>query len=109
MFGAWVLTANRYGVDGDGFFDGRMILADPLGSLRVKVKDSQQYFSHDIGFDDRTSWVRACAIKMYRWESMGLHFGHHEVARIMDKSVSCRLCARKVDESGRDPGGPLRA
>ena len=74
MFGAWVVTANRYGDDGAGFFDGQMIVADPLGDLRVKAKDREQYITYDLGFDTRTSRVRAFAVSLYRWESIGVHF-----------------------------------
>ena len=73
MCGSWILTANRYGPDGRQFFDGQMIVADPLGELRVKAKDSAQHITYEIRFDERRSAVRDALRSMYRYESLGIH------------------------------------
>jgi len=73
LFDAWILTANRYGPDGAQFFDGQMIIADPLGQLRVKAKDQAQYIYYVIGFDGGRSPARRFLGRLYVWESLGLH------------------------------------
>lgn len=73
LFGAWILTANRFGPDGRQFFDGQMIVADPLGELRVKTKGSAQQIFYEIRLDDRRSAVRDALRSLYRYESLGIH------------------------------------
>jgi predicted amidohydrolase len=50
MFDAWIVTANRIGADGGNTYDGNSLVADPLGDLRVAVKDREGYLYYDIGF-----------------------------------------------------------
>lgn len=72
-FGAWILTANRYGQDGRQFFDGQMIVADPLGELRVKAKDRPQHIYYEMRFDEQPSPVRGFVLDLYRFQSFGAH------------------------------------
>jgi predicted amidohydrolase len=74
MFDAWIVTANRYGAEDRFFFDGQMIISDPLGDLRVKIKDQEQFVYYDIGFSaDRFPLVKVLR-RAYLGMSLGAHF-----------------------------------
>ncbi len=78
MFDAWVVTANRYGAEDRFTFDGQMIVSDPLGDLRVKTKDQEQFVYYDIGF----SADRSPAVKILRRAYVGLSMGAHFIKGI---------------------------
>jgi len=73
MFDAWIVTANRYGAEDGFFFDGQMVVADPLGDLRLTAKDQAQFIFYDIGF----SVDRSPAIKVFRRAYVGLSLAVH--------------------------------
>lgn len=74
LFDAWIVTANRYGAEDRFFFDGQMIVSDPLGDLRVKTKDREQYVYYDIGFSADRSLLVKILRRAYVGESLGAHF-----------------------------------
>jgi hypothetical protein len=78
MFDAWIVTANRYGAEDDFFFDGQMVVADPLGDLRLTAKDQAQFIFYDIGF----SVDRSPAIKVFRRAYVGLSLAAHFIKGI---------------------------
>ena len=55
------------------FFDGQMIVADPLGELRIKTKGSAQHIFYELHFDERRGAVRDALRSLYRYESLGVH------------------------------------
>jgi predicted amidohydrolase len=71
LVGSWIVTANRYGMEGDYFYDGQMIVADPLGRVRIKEKDSEQIVYYDLGFHRDRSSLQAFFGHYYRWGSLG--------------------------------------
>ena len=50
-----------------------MIVADPLGELRIKAKGSAQHIFYELRFDERRSAVRDALRSLYRYESLGVH------------------------------------
>ncbi len=80
LFDAWIVTANRYGAEGDLVFDGQMIVSDPLGDLRVKACDREQFTYYDIGFSaDRSPVIRmlrrtyaGMALLVHLFKSLGM-------------------------------------
>jgi len=55
MYDAWIITANRYGYENDRFWNGHMVISDPLGILRAVGKDKAQYMTYELKFDDKHS------------------------------------------------------
>jgi len=74
MFDAWIVTANRYGAEDKFFFDGQMIVADPLGDLRVQTKDQEQSIYYDIGFAADASPIVKILRRSFVDVSLGAHF-----------------------------------
>jgi predicted amidohydrolase len=58
MYDAWLVTANRYGDQNGYFWDGHLVISDPLGRLRVAVKDREQYVVYELAVGERGSWAR---------------------------------------------------
>jgi predicted amidohydrolase len=58
MYDAWIVTANRYGDEGDWFWNGHIVISDPLGSLRATAQDKEGYLVCELGFDTNKSWLR---------------------------------------------------
>ena len=65
MYDAWVVTANRYGQEGDEFWNGHIVISDPLGELRVTGQDKEQYLVHELKFDANQSRLRTVIRNVY--------------------------------------------
>jgi predicted amidohydrolase len=67
MYDAWLVTANRYGDEDGHFWDGHLMISDPLGRLRVTTNGREQYQVYDLGFASSPSWpkwlVRSAMVK----------------------------------------------
>jgi len=67
MYDAWLVTANRYGDEDGHFWDGHLMISDPLGRLRVTTNGLEQYQVYDLGFASSSSWpkwlVRSAMVK----------------------------------------------
>ncbi len=61
MYDAWIVTANRYGDEAGWFWNGHVVISDPVGALRVKAQDEEQYVFHEIGFATDQSWLKRVA------------------------------------------------
>jgi predicted amidohydrolase len=58
MYDAWMVTANRYGDEDGHFWDGHLMVSDPLGRLRVTTNGREQYQVYDLGFASSSSWPK---------------------------------------------------
>lgn len=58
MYDAWVVTANRYGDENGRFWNGHMVISDPLGRLRAVGQDREQYLVYELKFADERSWLK---------------------------------------------------
>jgi len=58
MYDAWIVTANRYGDENGRFWDGHMVISDPLGRLRAVGQKREQHLVHELKFADDKSWLK---------------------------------------------------
>ncbi len=59
MYDAWIVTPNRFG-DEDGYFwDGHMVISDPLGGLQATARGQEQYLVHELRFANDRSWLKS--------------------------------------------------
>jgi predicted amidohydrolase len=58
LYDAWIATANRYGDEDGWFWNGHMVVSDPLGALRATAQDAEQYLFYELRFADARSQVR---------------------------------------------------
>ncbi len=49
MTGAWVVSSNRYGDEGEQRYNGDIFVADPTGTRRVQQRDRAGWLSMDMG------------------------------------------------------------
>jgi predicted amidohydrolase len=50
MFDAWIVTANRYGAEDGFFYEGDMVVGDPLGRLRRRAAGKEQFLFEELFF-----------------------------------------------------------
>ena len=65
MYDAWIVTANRYGCENGRFWDGHMVISDPLGRLRVSGKGKEQYLTYELQFPAEQSRLKRLLRKIY--------------------------------------------
>ncbi len=58
MYDAWIVTANRYGDENGYFWNGHMVISDPLGSLRIKSHNKAGYLVYKLNFDTNQSLLK---------------------------------------------------
>jgi predicted amidohydrolase len=58
MYDAWLVTANRYGDEDGHFWNGHMVVSDPLGVLRTAMQDKEGYLVYELAFDTGGSWLK---------------------------------------------------
>jgi predicted amidohydrolase len=58
LYDAWIVTANRYGDEDGWFWNGHMVISDPLGELRVTAQDEEQYLVYELRFASSQSWLK---------------------------------------------------
>lgn len=64
-FNSWVVSANRFGNEGDIHWDGHIEISNPLGDLRVEKKAGARYAFYDIGFDRSPSKLKNILRRTY--------------------------------------------
>jgi len=50
MYDAWIVTANRFGDEDGHYWNGHMVVSDPLGDLRIAVEGCERVIVYDLGF-----------------------------------------------------------
>jgi predicted amidohydrolase len=73
MFDAWVVTANRYGGEEIYFFDGNMVIGDPLGRLRLKTMGVEQFEYYQLKFVTEQHPLMLRIRRVYVGASLILH------------------------------------
>lgn len=58
LYDAWIVTANRYGNEGDTFWNGHLVISDPLGELRLTGQDQEQVLAYELRFADESSILK---------------------------------------------------
>jgi len=48
MYDAWIVTANRYGDQEEQFWNGHVVISDPMGVLRVVAQEKEQFVVYNI-------------------------------------------------------------
>ena len=73
MYDAWIVTANRYGDENGTFWNGHIVISDPLGSLRVTAQDQEGYLVYELVFDTDRSWPKRLIRNMVVKASLPIH------------------------------------
>jgi predicted amidohydrolase len=58
MYDAWIVTANRYGDENGCFWNGHLVISDPLGELRATGQGQEQFLVYELGFADQKLWLK---------------------------------------------------
>lgn len=58
LYDAWIVTANRFGDEGERHWNGHMVVSDPLGELRVAVEGCERVIVYDLGFANSRNWFK---------------------------------------------------
>jgi predicted amidohydrolase len=58
LYDAWIVTANRYGDEGSRFWNGHLVVSDPLGHLRLTGQDGERTLIYDLSFADKGYWLK---------------------------------------------------
>ncbi|MBN1580010.1 MAG: carbon-nitrogen hydrolase family protein [Anaerolineae bacterium] len=56
LYDAWVVSANRYGQE-DHYWNGHLVISDPLGALRCTSLDKEQTLVYALGFPSDERWL----------------------------------------------------
>ena len=57
LFDAWIITANRYGNEDHYFYDGNMMISNPLGKIQLKSVGKEQILYDRLYFNlGETKW-----------------------------------------------------
>lgn len=65
LYDAWIVTANRFGDEGDRHWSGHMVASDPLGELRVAVDGCERTLVYDLGFAGSGSWLKRSLRRLF--------------------------------------------
>ncbi|HEY45884.1 MAG TPA: carbon-nitrogen hydrolase family protein [Anaerolineae bacterium] len=65
MYDAWVVTANRYGDENGSFWNGHMVISDPVGRLRATGQDQEQYLVYEVKCSADSSWPKRVIRNVY--------------------------------------------
>lgn len=57
LYDAWIVTANRYGDENGYFWNGHVVISDPLGGLRAYGQDQEQFLVCEIECSADASWL----------------------------------------------------
>ena len=85
LYDAWVVTANRYGQETGQFWNGHMVISDPLGRIKAIGQDQEQYLIADLNFVEtqskskiavRQAWVKSPLIAhiLRHWKQVRSYF-----------------------------------
>lgn len=73
MYDAWVVTANRYGSEDGWFWNGHVVVSDPLGQLRATGRGKEQYLMHEVRCAADPSWLKRVIRKVYVKAPLAYH------------------------------------
>jgi predicted amidohydrolase len=73
LYDAWVVTANRYGQEGGEFWNGHIVISDPLGELRATGHDKEQYLVYELNFAPAQSRLKRAIRNGYVKAPLVLH------------------------------------
>lgn len=82
LYDAWIVTANRYGQEADHFWNGHMVISDPLGKLRAIGQDQEQYLVADLRFANTRSRLKTAVRQAWVKFPLAIHvLRHWKIAR----------------------------
>ena len=68
MYDAWFVTANRFGDQGGWYWNGHLVISDPIGRLQATSLDQEQVLVHELTFaEDRCRlqrWLRVLWVRI---------------------------------------------
>ena len=68
MYDAWFVTANRFGDQGDWYWNGHLVVSDPMGRLQATSLDQEKVLVHELTFvEDRCRfqrWLRVLWVRI---------------------------------------------
>lgn len=65
MYDAWIVTANRYGNENGSFWNGHLVISDPVGALRATGQDQEQYLVYEVKCPADPSWPKRIIRNVY--------------------------------------------
>jgi predicted amidohydrolase len=71
QYGAWIVTANRYGNEYETNWDGHIEILSPFGDLEVSGKSDEQYLVHKMRINTEQSKGKKLVRKLYSKLSAG--------------------------------------
>ena len=58
LYDAWIVSANRFGQEAEHYWNGHMVISDPLGRLRATSQDQERYLVAELNFADTQSKLK---------------------------------------------------
>ena len=58
MYDSWIVTANRYGDENGHFWNGHLVISDPMGQLRATAQDQEQVLAYELKCAADSSWPK---------------------------------------------------
>jgi hypothetical protein len=85
LYDAWVITVNGYGYEDSLFWNGHLVVSDPLGKRRATGQNQEQYLVYELRFTApqgwlkrgvRKTWVRVPLIfhLLRNWKEIGRYY-----------------------------------
>jgi predicted amidohydrolase len=71
QYGAWIVTANRYGSEYGTNWDGHIEIMSPFGDLEASGRSAEQYIVHNLRINRERSKGKKLAGKLYAKLSTG--------------------------------------
>jgi predicted amidohydrolase len=71
QYGAWIVTANRYGNEFETNWDGHIEILSPFGDLEVSAKSEEQYLVHNLRVNKARSKGKKLIGQLYSKLSIG--------------------------------------
>jgi predicted amidohydrolase len=65
LYDAWIVTANRYGDEDGWFWDGHMVISDPLSEVRATGQGLEQVLAYELVCAADPSWLRRIIRNVY--------------------------------------------
>jgi len=65
LYDAWIVTANRYGDENGWFWDGHVVISDPLGELRATGQGRELVLVYELVCAAETSWLKRVIRNVY--------------------------------------------
>jgi len=64
LYDAWIVTANRFGFEGDHYWDGHSVISDPGGRIREYSAGKESILFHNIKPAEEPSLLRKLAVRL---------------------------------------------